>query len=573
LKVVFSYLRNYKKECFWGPFFKMLEAVLELFVPYLMAKIIDIGIKKGDNPYIFRTTAIIAVMAVVGLSFALICQYLAAKCGYGFGTDLRQALYSKINSFSHSEVDKFGVSSLTNRLTHDTVIVQEGVNMFIRLGFRAPFIFVGSIVMSMFINAKLSVILLISAVLVSLIVYTVMRKTIPMHKAVQKKLDKTALLVRENLDGVRVIRAFSRQANEVERFNAGCDDLADTMVRVNKIAAVSNPLTFMLLNLGITAVLWFGGVTVNVGGVTAGELTALVNYMTQILLAIMMVTNLMLLLTRTFASANRIAEVLECEPTVISGDVSELFGEECISFNNVSFAYEGAADMSLNNITFSLKHGEKLGIIGSTGSGKTTLVNLIPRFYDVTEGSITVYGNDIQDYKIGELRRTIATVPQKSSLFSGTVRENLQLGDENANDKSIVRALKTAQAWDFVEQIGLDAHISQSGKNLSGGQKQRISIARALVGMPRIIILDDSTSALDYETDMRLRQALSKNTNSTIIMISQRVDSIKDFDKIIVMDEGNAVGIGTHDELLSACEVYREIYISQKGASHEAQFG
>lgn len=572
MKRLLIYLENYKKELVIGPFFKLLEAVFELIVPMVMAKIIDNGIGRNDSGYVFKMSVIIVILGVCGLCFALTCQFFAAKCAYGFGTELRAALYRHINSLSYSSIDKIGTSSLVNRLTNDSNTVQSGVNMFIRLAVRAPFLILGAVVMAVTIDLKLSVIFFIVAPVISFIIFMIMRKTIPMYKQTQKKLDRAAMLTRENLEGTRVIRAFSRQQEEIDEFSEAVNDITECSVAVGKISAVLNPAAFMIMNLGIVAVMWFGGLRIDGGRLSQGELTAFINYMTQILLALVVLANLIVVFTKAFASANRISEVFELEPEDKGAIDFVNRNENIIEFRNVSFSFENAGADSLKNISFNLKHGETLGIIGGTGCGKTTLANLIPCFYKATEGEVLVDGINVNDYDHDLLRKRIGIVQQKAVLFSGSIRDNMRLRDENATDEEIISALKTAQAWEFVSHMhdGLDTHISQGGKNLSGGQKQRISIARALVGKPDILILDDSTSALDYATDLAFRKSLKDEFQDTsVIMISQRTTSLKNADKIIVMDDGEAVGMGKHDELLETCEIYKEIYNSQMSEREE----
>lgn len=566
MKKLLKFLKNYKKELIFGPFFKLLEAIFELIVPVVMANIIDKGIGNNDSGYILRMSGLLVILGICGLAFALTCQYLAAKCAYGFGTELREALYKHINSLSHSSVDKIGTASLVNRLTNDTNTVQNGVNMFIRLAVRAPFLVIGAAVMAVTIDLKLSLIFFIAAPLISIIIFFVMRKTIPMYKKTQQKLDRAALLTRENVEGTRVIRAFSRQQEEIDEFNKAVDDIAESSIAVGKISAILNPVAFVIMNLGIVAIIWFGGVRIDAGSLTQGELTAFTNYMTQILLALVVLANLIVTFTKAFASANRVSEVFGLPSEENGTEVPEKNSSNIIEFRDVSFRYDGAGENSVDGLSLTLKRGEMLGIIGGTGSGKSTAASLIPCFYRATSGEVIVGGKNVNDCDMNELRKTIGVVPQKAVLFTGTVRENMKWRNENATDDEIISALKTAQAWEFVEKMpnGLDTYIAQGGRNLSGGQKQRISIARALVGKPDILILDDSTSALDYATDLKLRKALQSDmADTTVIMISQRTTSLKEADKIIVMEDGCSVGIGTHDELLDTCEVYREIYQSQ----------
>lgn len=565
MKKILVYLKNYKKELIFGPFFKLLEAIFELIVPLVMAKIIDNGIGNNDSGYILRMSGLIVILGICGLGFALTCQYLAAKCAYGFGTELRTALYKHINSLSYSGIDKVGTASLVNRLTNDSNTVQNGVNMFIRLAVRAPFLVIGAAVMAVTIDLRLSLIFFVVAPLISFVIFLIMRKTIPMYRKTQQKLDRASMLTRENLEGTRVIRAFSRQQEEIDEFREAVDDIADCSVAVGKISAILNPVAFMVMNLGIVAIVWFGGVRIDTGSLTQGELTAFTNYMTQILLALVVLANLIVTFTKAFASANRISEVFSIAPEESGSTVNGI--NDCIlEFRNVSFSYETAADSSVSDISFSLKKGEMLGIIGGTGSGKSTLAYLIPCYYRATSGEVLVSGVNVNDWNLDRLRNLISVVPQKAVLFSGTIRENMQWRNKNATDEEIIAALKIAQAWEFVSKSpeGLDKIVAQGGRNFSGGQRQRLSIARALVGKPDILILDDSTSALDYATDLALRRALKTEMSDTsIIMISQRTTSLKDADRIIVMDDGEAVGMGTHNELLESCGVYLEIYNSQ----------
>ncbi|MBO5572301.1 MAG: ABC transporter ATP-binding protein [Ruminococcus sp.] len=575
MKNLLKYLKNYKKELVFGPFFKLLEAIFELIVPMVMAKIIDNGIGNNDSGYIYRMSGLIVLLGVCGLCFALTCQYLAARCAYGFGTELREALYKHINSLSYSSIDRIGTSSLVNRLTNDTNTVQNGVNMFIRLAVRAPFLVIGAAVMAVTIDLKLSLIFFVVAPLISVIIFFIMRRTVPMYKKTQKCLDKAAMLTGENLEGARVIRAFSRQQEEIDEFREAVDDISDESIAVGKISAILNPAAFMIMNLGIVAVIRFGGVRIDTGDLTQGELTAFTNYMTQILLALVVLANLIVTFTKAFASANRVSEVFALEPeTYGSNDEISHDSREILEFRNVSFAYEDAAESSVKNISFTLGRGEMLGIIGGTGCGKTTLANLIPCYYKATEGEVLVGGENVRSCDLDILRRNIGTVPQRAVLFSGTIRENMKWRDPAATDEQIISALKTAQAWDFVSRMPdkLDTYISQGGKNLSGGQKQRISIARALIGKPDILILDDSTSALDYATDLALRKALREDMAVTsVIMISQRTTSLRDADLIIVMDDGEAVGMGRHDELVENCQVYSEIYRSQMNEKEDGR--
>ena len=574
MKKLLRFLKNYKKELIFGPFFKLLEAIFELIVPLVMAKIIDNGIANADSAYVWKMSGVIVLLGMCGLCFALTCQFLAAKCAYGFGTELRQALYKHINSLSYTSIDKIGTSSLVNRLTNDSNTVQNGVNMFIRLAVRAPFLVIGAAVMAVTIDLKLSLVLFIAAPLISGIIFFIMSRTVPMYKKTQQKLDRASMLTRENLEGARVIRAFSRQQEEIDEFKQAVNDITECSVAVGKISAILNPAAFMIMNLGIVAILWFGGGRINAGSLTQGELTAFTNYMTQILLALVVLANLIVIFTKAFASANRISEVFDLEPESTGTEIPDGSCENIIEFSNVSFTYNDAGDSSVRGLDFVLKKGEMLGIIGGTGSGKSTAASLIPGFYRATEGIVKISGTDVNDWDIEALRKRIGIVPQKAVLFSGSLRENMKWRKADASDEEIIAALKTAQAWEFVEKMPdkLDTYISQGGKNLSGGQKQRISIARALIGKPDILILDDSTSALDYATDLKLRKALREDMTATsVVMISQRTTSLKDADKIIVMEDGSPVGVGTHNELLENCDVYREIYSSQMNEKEDSK--
>ena len=561
------FLKPYRKELILGPTFKLLEAIFELIVPVVMAKIIDNGIALGDAGYIWKMCGLIVLLGVCGLGFALTCQYFAARCAFGFGTDLREALYRHINALSHTELDSLGTSTLINRITTDATAAQTGVNMFIRLAVRAPFLIIGAIVMSLMIDVKLSLIFLIIAPIVGLLLYAVMTKTIPMYGRNQKQLDAIARRTGENLDGQRHIRAFSRQKQEKDEFARQCDDLEKSMIAVGRISSILNPLTFMIMNLGIVAVLWFGGVQIDGGALSQGDLTAFTNYMTQILLAMVVMANLIVILTKAQASAVRVHEVLSTPSSMENGTaVPDASSAEAIAFDHVDFSYKGAGDKSLEDISFTLKKGQTLGIIGSTGCGKSTLASLIPRFYDAGSGQVRVFGQDVKAYDYKALRRCIGIVQQKAVLFTGTIAENLRWADPGLDETGMREALEIAQAWDFVGkmQYGTQTHLVQGGRNLSGGQKQRLTIARAIAGKPDILILDDSMSALDYATDLALRTALRERCGDmTVIMISQRATSLQDADLILVLDDGQCVGQGTHEELLENCEEYREIYNSQ----------
>ncbi len=562
-----SFLKPYRKELILGPTFKLLEAIFELIVPVVMASIIDNGIAKGDVAYIWQMCGVIVVLGICGLGFALTCQYFAAKCAFNFGADLRFALYQHINTLSPTELDRLGTSTLINRITSDATAAQTGVNMFIRLAVRAPFLIIGAVVMSMLIDVQLSLIFLIIAPIVGLLLYFVMYRTVPMYRRNQSRLDAIARHTGENLDGMRVIRAFSRQKQETAAFAEECDDLERSMIAVGRISSILNPLTFMIMNLGIVVVLWFGGDHIDTGILTQGSLTAFTNYMTQILLAMVVMANLIVILTKAQASALRVHEVLSTPSSMQDGtERPDTACEEAVAFDHVDFAYSGAGDKSLEDITFTLKKGQTLGIIGGTGSGKSTLIHLISRAYDAQSGAVRVFGKPVQSYALDALHQQIAVVPQKAVLFTGTITENLRWADAHATEPAMREALEIAQAAEFVQKLqhGMETHLVQGGRNLSGGQKQRLTIARALTGNAPILILDDSMSALDYATDLALRTALrERRPDTTVIMVSQRATSLTDADLILVLDDGRIVGQGTHDSLLETCDVYRDIYQTQ----------
>lgn len=565
-----KYLKHYKKEVILGPIFKLTEAVLELIAPLIMASIIDIGIKNTDQDYIFRMGGLMILIAAIGLVCALICQYFAAKASQGFGTDLRNEMFAHIGALSHAEIDRVGTPSLITRITNDVNQLQVAVAMLIRLVIRAPFLVIGATVMAMIIDLKLSLIFVAAAVGIAVILYLIMSRSVPFYRAIQKLLDRISLVTRENLSGTRVIRAFSRQADEKKRFGEAADDAQNASLRVGRISALLNPLTYLVVNMGIIAIVWFGGGAVNAGALEQGQIVALVQYMTQILLALIVVANLVVIFTKASASAARVNEVLDTEAGVTdSGNKAKQInasgGVPKIEFRDVTFSYEGD-EPELTDVSVKIMRGQTVGVIGGTGAGKSTFVNLIPRFYDVQEGAVLVDGENVKEYPFGQLRGQIGMVPQQAVLFTGTIRENMRWRDKNATDEEITAALKTAQAYEFVEKMKgkLDAPILQGGKNLSGGQKQRLTIARALVGNPEILILDDSASALDFATDAALRKAIrAYGEEITVIMVSQRATTVKNADKILVFDDGRVVGAGTHDELFETNGVYREICLSQ----------
>jgi ATP-binding cassette subfamily B multidrug efflux pump len=569
------FLKDFKLQVIFGPAFKLVEAVFELIVPLVMARIIDIGVKNGDIGYIWRMGGVMVLLGLVGLGSSLTCQYLAARASQGFGTVVRNALYAHINTLSHREIDRLGAASLVTRMTNDVNQLQLAVAMLIRLVVRAPFLAVGATVMAMSLSLRLSLIFLAAFAVIALILYGVMGRSVPFFRRIQKRLDRVAAITRENLSGARVVRAFSRQEWEKKRFDRASDDLMEDSVRVGRLSALLNPVTSVAVNTAIILLLWFGGRQVSLGTLSQGEIIALVNYMTQVMLALIVVANLVVIFTKASACAARVNEVFDTLPSVAEPvrpvlDVPPR--EECLRFDKVGFSYSGEEE-HLSDIRFSLKRGESLGIIGGTGSGKSTLVNLIPRFYDVTCGRVLVDGVDVREYPLAGLREKIGMVPQQAVLFSGTIRENLRWRKADASEEEMWQALALAQAEDFVRARpeGLDAPVSQGGRNFSGGQRQRLTIARALVGMPEIAVLDDSASALDYATDAALRRALFERAGDmTVILVSQRAATVRYCDKILVLDDGKCVGLGSHDALLESCPVYEEICASQLASQEVA---
>lgn len=571
LKLV-KYLKGYRLKTLFGPLFKLIEAIFELIVPLVVAWIIDTAIplgQDGDMSAMLKGGGVILALSAVGLAFALTAQFFASRASLGFGTNLRKDLYAHVNTLSYSELDKFSTESLITRLTTDVNQAQQGVAMFIRLILRAPFIVVGAIVMAMTIDLRLSLIFLLTAVIVGAILFAILSATLPKYKKVQSELDDVTRLARENLSGARPVRAFSAEEREKSAFAAASDLLTKTSKTVGAASALLNPLTYAVMNLAIIAILYFGGIKVNVGTLTQGEVIALVNYMTQILNALIVFANLLVTFTKASASAARINEVLETKPSMKEGDgATPDFSDFAVELSGVEFTYGSGSSPALSDINLSLKTGETLGVLGSTGCGKSTLISLLTRLYDSTKGKVKLFGNDIKSYTYDQISGLVGVVPQTAILFSGTVRENMRLGDPDATDEKIKEALETAQAAEFVfaDKDGLDKTIAQGGKNLSGGQKQRLTIARALVSDPALLILDDSSSALDFATDARLRKALAKlstERKTTIVNVSQRASSLSSCDRIIVVDDGRIVGNGKPAELYENCEVYREIYDSQ----------
>lgn len=565
MKELLKYLRHYIKESILAPLFKMLEASFELFVPLVMAAIIDTGIKNSDKPYIFKMAMVLVGLAIVGFISALTAQYFAAKASVGFGKELRGDLYRHINTLSYSEIDKIGTSTLITRLTADVNQMQTAVNLFLRLFLRSPFIVIGAVVMAFTVDPKTAIIFAVSIPLLAAVVFGIMFYSVPIYKKVQNRLDSVMRITRENLSGVRVIRAFNHEQKEIEDFDKCSEELKDMQLYGGKISAYLNPITYVIVNLSIVLIIYVGGIRVNTGRLTQGEVISLINYMSQVLVELIKLSNLIINLTKSVACGNRIYDVFKIKPSINDGSGIKTNCEAAVEFDHVSATYAGSKEKSLDSLTLSIPRGSTVGIIGATGSGKTTLISLIPRFYDVSEGSLKVNGTDVRNYNVDELRQLIGVVPQKAALVSGTVRDNVKWGKPDATDGEIIEALKTAQALDFVnEKDGLDSKILQGGKNLSGGQIQRLTIARALVRKPEILILDDSSSALDFATDAALRRAIKADTdNMTVFIVSQRFSTIKNADMIIVLDDGRVCGIGKHDELFENCEEYKEICESQ----------
>ncbi|MBR1946010.1 MAG: ABC transporter ATP-binding protein [Alphaproteobacteria bacterium] len=562
------FLKEYKKECVIGPLFKFLEACFELIVPLITAAIIDTGIKNHDTAYIYKMGGVMIFFGLAGLICSLTAQYFAAKASMGFGTALRTALFKHVCSLSYTEIDEIGTPSLITRLTGDINQAQSGVNLVLRLFLRSPFIVVGAVIMAFCVNVKLAVIFLIATPLIGAVIYFVMARSIPYYRRIQAVLDRVSLLTRENLAGVRVIRAFSKQKNEIEDFNKTCATLMNEQIFAGKISALLNPATYIVVNAAIISLIWGGGIQVNIGNLSQGEVIALVNYMSQILLALIALANLIIAFTKASASALRINEVFELLPSVTekTETVVPYPDKPRVGFENVSFSYQKSEAEALSHISFNVPAGATVGIIGGTGAGKSTLVNLIARFYDATGGKVLIDGTDVRDFTFASLRQKIGVVPQKAVLFKGTIRDNLRWRKQDASDDELWAALKIAQGEDFVQSKPgqLDTMIEQGGKNLSGGQRQRLTIARALVGKPEILILDDSASALDFATDAKLRKAIKQETRGiTVFLVSQRVSTIRNADFIVVLDDGKAVGIGTHEELINNCSVYHEICLSQ----------
>lgn len=570
MKSLLKYLKDYKKESFLAPLFKMLEASFELFVPLVMAAIIDTGIANNDRGYIFRMGGVLVALGLIGLACSATAQYFSARAAVGFATKLRHALFSHIQSLSYTELDTLGTNTLITRMTSDVNQLQSGVNLTLRLLLRSPFIVFGAMIMAFTVDVKAALIFVVAIPLLSIVVFGIMIVSLPLYKKVQAALDKVLGRTRENLAGARVIRAFCKEDQEIEAFSEENEALLDIQVFVGKISAAMNPLTYIIVNVALVVLLWTGAIRVDSGIITQGAVVALVNYMSQILVELIKLANLIIQITKALACAKRIESIFEVENSqqieALTQQVNTKNTEDVIRFDHVGLTYQGGGDESLTDIDFTVKRGQTIGIIGGTGSGKTSVVNLIPRLYDATRGTVLVDGQDVKTYDPDTLRSKVGIVPQKAVLFKGTIRENLLWGNENATEEQLEKALEISQAKEFVDtkEGRLDFMIAQGGKNLSGGQKQRMTIARAVVREPEILILDDSASALDFATDAKLRHAIREmGDDMTVIIVSQRSSSIQYADQIIVLDDGKMVGIGTHESLLADNEVYQEIYYSQ----------
>ena len=577
MKTLLAYLKDYKKESILAPLFKMLEASFELFVPLVMAAIIDVGIANQDKPYIVKMCFVLIALGIIGLVCSITAQYFAAKAATGVGTGIRHGLFEHIQKFTFTEMDQLGTSTLITRMTSDINQIQSGVNLVLRLFLRSPFIVFGAMIMAFTVDVKAALVFVVTIPLLSLIVFGIMLVTMPMYKKVQADLDQILLATRENLTGARVIRAFNKEEDETKRFENANQILTDAQKYVGRISGMMNPLTYIIVNGAIIALIYVGAVRVDIGDLTQGQVVALINYMSQILVELVKLANLIISVTKAAACLNRVESVLAVKPDMNEGDVrwksnsSEADRDlknkiPVVEFSHVSLTYKGTSDTSLSDINFCAKKGQTIGIIGGTGSGKSSLVNLIPRFYDATDGTVKINGRDIKEYQTENLREHIGVVLQKAMLFKGSIADNLRWGKEDATEQEMYEALDISQAREFVDtkQGGLEFQIEQGGRNLSGGQKQRMTIARALVRKPEILILDDSASALDFATDAALRKSIKEMKNQpTVFIVSQRAASIQHADQIIVLDDGAMAGIGTHEELLKDCPIYQEIYYSQ----------
>ncbi|MEK5417548.1 ATP-binding protein [Paenibacillus odorifer] len=572
------YLKPYKKEAIIGPIFKLMEAILELILPTIVALIINNGVGNHDSAYVYRMGGLMVLMSLLGFGCSMVCQYYAARASQGFGTTLRNKMFRHITSLSYAELDTLGTPTLINRITNDVNQLQIAVAMLIRLVIRAPFICIGAILMSMILDFRLSLILIAATPVFGIILYFIITRSAPLYRKYQQKLDALALVLSENLSGIRVIRAFAKRRTEKERFDASSDDLTTTAIRVSRISALLGPMTTLVVNAAIIAILWVGGIHIDGGRLSQGEIIAFINYITQILLALIVVSNLVIIFTKASSSANRVNEVLGVKVSV-SEEGNAVIAEPApaapaIQFDHVSFGYNTTGESALEDISLVINRGETVGLIGSTGSGKSTFVNLIPRFYDAVQGEVKVDGVNVRDYKLHQLREKIGIVPQKAVLFTGTIAENIRWGKEDATEEEIMQAASIAQAEEFIRKLpeGLNTQVSRGGLNLSGGQKQRLTIARAVVGKPSILILDDSSSALDFSTDAALRKALKESSQEmTVLLVSQRVSTVRQADKIMVFEEGRIAGVGTHEELMRGCEEYKEICLSQLSSEESGQ--
>lgn len=572
MKRLARFLKKYRFQVIAGPVFKLIEAIFELIVPLVMADMIDVGVAQGNIQYIWQRGGVLLLLGVVGLASSLTCQTLASRASQGVGTDLRRELFHHINTLSYRELDHFGTPSLITRMTGDINQMQTAVAMLIRLVVRAPFLVIGAVAMAMRIDLELSLVFLAIVPMLSAALYIVMSRSVPFYRLIQRKLDRVSLITRENLSGARVVRAFRKQAEEEKRFEGACSDLAENAIHIGKLSAVLSPFSFIVMNIGMIAILWFGGMRVNVGSLTQGEVVAFINYMTQILIALVVVANLVVIFTKAAASAARINEVFDTQPSIVEQtqiQAKPVAGAPKVSFQDVNFRYYEGAALALKEVSMDIPAGSLIGVIGGTGSGKSTLVSMIPRLYDVSAGRVLLDGVDVRDYPLEQLHGKVGMVPQGNLLFSGTIRENLRWRKPDATDAELWDALKDAQAEPFVSPLpdGLDSRVEQGGKNFSGGQQQRLTIARALVGNPEILILDDCSSALDYATDAALRKSLrSRAEHATVFMVSQRVSTVRGCDRILVMEDGEVVGSGTHAQLLESCPTYQEICMSQMNA-------
>lgn len=566
------FLKPYKKETILGPLFKLLEAILELLLPTIVALTVNHGIGNRDSSYVLKMGVLMLAMTLLGYGSSLICQYYAARASQGFGTTLRNRLFRHVSSLSFTDLERFGTPSLINRVTNDVNQLQVAVAMLIRLVIRAPFICIGAIIMAMILDFRLSLILLAATPIFGIVLYLIIAKSAPMYRLYQKKLDKLVLVLSESLGGVRVIRAFAKRREEQGRFKEASDDITVTAIRVGRISALLSPLTMLVVNAAIIAILWAGGVHINQGSLSPGEIIAFINYVTQILLALIVVSNLIIIFTKAASSAARVNELLDTYPTIIDGSADKENSTAAetdaplVEFDHVGFGYSSTGDPALKEISFKVHRGETIGIIGGTGSGKSSLIHLIPRFYDAGQGAVYVEGINVKDYSLEKLRSKVALVPQKAILFTGTVADNIRWSNEHAGDQEVAEAARAAQAEEFINKLpeGYQTRVARGGLNLSGGQKQRITIARALLARSEILILDDSSSALDYATEAALRRSIRQyHADTTMLLVTQRVSTVLHTDRIIVLEEGRIAGIGTHEELLKHCEPYREICRSQ----------